>query len=145
MREGIDQAKLGSWMIPMHNTRLAISSELDVPPGGILNGTVCKTLASGGNYQLVRNNNTNERLIRIQSRPVLCANNIPIFKPANALEEILVFDMPYKVSTSPTRRALRRSRGTGSRGGRRSPRLPTPPCIPSSTTIVLTGCSRGRT
>jgi hypothetical protein len=62
MMGGIDQAKLGSWMIPMQNTRLAISSELDVPPGGILNGTVCKTIASGGDNQLVRNNNTNERL-----------------------------------------------------------------------------------
>jgi hypothetical protein len=101
MMGGIDQAKLGSWMIPMQHRRLAISSELDVPPGGIINGTVCKTLASGGDNQLVRSNRTDERLIRIQARPVLCVNSTPIVKPANALEEVLVFEMPYKFVDSP--------------------------------------------
>ena len=91
-----DTAKSMSWLESIANTRIWIGQE--VPPSNHLDGTMIKSIASGGDKHVVRNNYKNEKTIRPDGSLFLFVNDIPKFSPHdNELQSRLTF---YQTSYS---------------------------------------------
>jgi hypothetical protein len=88
---GGDQAKLNSWMIPLENKRIVFGPELS----GKVNGVVIK-MFEGGDTTTVRNNNTNERELKLKCKLVVSGNDDVTIEPADTLETSIRVAYPNK-------------------------------------------------
>ena len=85
-----DIAKSMSWLDSVSNCRFIIGQE--VPPSNRLDGTMIKSLASGGDKHVVRSNYKDEKTIRPDGSIILFVNDIPKFSPHdNELQYRLTF------------------------------------------------------
>jgi hypothetical protein len=91
-----------AWMVDFEFTRLIFGSEIDQQldkyGNNIIkfNGRLIKSIMSGGDDLECRTNNKDARKFPIQSSIILCANDIPLCEPADALEFMQRVDMPCR-------------------------------------------------
>ena len=89
-------------MVDFEFSRLIFGSEIDqkldkTGRNGIkFNGRLIKSIMSGGDELECRLNHKDARKFQIQSSIVLCANDIPLCEPADALEFMQRVDMPCR-------------------------------------------------
>ena len=95
---GNDKAKKLSWMKDLEFSRLSFSSEIkiDQTNNQKIDGVILKSIASGGDKIQIRQNYTNERLIRVQSTVFLNCNDIGTVTPTDTYETMTPFSLPNK-------------------------------------------------
>ena len=96
---GADSAKNLSWIIPIHNNRISISSELNMDNN--IDGNIIKSIVSGGDTLIVRQNYTNETPIIARTTLFVFVNDIPKIEPCDKpiLDRIKTID--YKCTFVP--------------------------------------------
>ena len=88
-----DAAKSLGFLIPAEWARLVITNECEIK-GVTLNGAAIKKFSSGGDTISARLLHKNAASFRIQSRLLMCANDLPEVAPADAKSTALLFQFP---------------------------------------------------
>lgn len=89
-----DQAKRYSWLNNCVVPRITITNEIQMNTQDknlILDGTMIKKFASGGDKTEIRTNHKDEKSIKIRSRLIMMNNDIPEITPNDALENLIMF------------------------------------------------------
>ena len=72
---GEDQAKAGSWIVKLKNTRIAYANEVSMDAS--LDASVIKTFSSGGDPITARQNYSDELTFRLQTTAIFFVNDMP--------------------------------------------------------------------
>ena len=95
---GADKAKKLSWATCLEFSRLSFSSEIKMDESGKqkIDGTLCKSLGSGGDELQVRTNYKDERPMKVQATCFILCNDISSATPTDCYETMTPFNLPNK-------------------------------------------------
>ena len=89
-----DVEKSNGWKIPFAEKRLLFANEIKMAKNSKLDGTVIKSIASGGDTFTARYLHQNSMLYKCRAHMIMFNNDNPLIEPTDAYNNMLFFNFP---------------------------------------------------